>query len=99
MKIMKEIVNKFRVSSADWEIEIDDTDEKSAASSALMFLLNKLGGNLLLSTTIMVNKSYSNIHDVVNANFFLTTSILKEIGLTDLSRGLSILSKSLTKCN
>ena len=96
---MKKVIKKFRVSSADWEIEVDDTDARSAASSALLFLLNKLGGKLLLSTTIMVNKNYCNIDDVINANFFSTTSVLSDIGELDLSQSLSILANSLTKCN
>jgi hypothetical protein len=93
MKIMKKIVKNFRVSSADWEVEVDDINEKSAAVSALILLLNKLGGNLLLSTTIMVNESYHNINDVMNANFFSTSSILRKIGHLELSETLSTLFK------
>jgi len=91
---MNEIVKTFKVSSADWEIEVDDTDAKSAASSALLFLLNKIGGRLLLSTTIMVNSADYSTNDTMNANFFLTSSILGDIGEYNLSSGLCALTKN-----
>lgn len=91
---MKKIVKKFIVSSANWKIEVDSTDPKSAASSALMYLLSKLGGDLLLSTTIMVDKNYPNTDNAMNANFFSTSSILHEIGQHRLSETLSMLTNS-----
>lgn len=89
---MKKIVKKFIVSSANWKIEVDGTDPKSAASSALMYLLSKLGGDLLLSTTIMVNKNHCNTDDVMNASFFSTSSVLCDIGQHGLSETLSMLT-------
>jgi len=91
---MKKIVKKFIVSSANWKIEVDGNDPKSAATSALMYLLSKLGGNLLLSTTIIVNKNYCNTDNVMNANFFSTHSILQEIGQYELSETLLMLTNS-----
>lgn len=89
---MKKIVTKFIVSSADWRVEVDGTSPKSAAASALMYLLSKLGGDLLLSTTIMVNKDHCNTNDVINASFFSTSSVLSDIGQYGLSETLHTLT-------
>jgi hypothetical protein len=84
---MKEKIKKYIVSSADWELEIDDLDEKSAAISAVIFALNKFGKDLLMSTVIMVNNKENHLNEeIVFAEFFASHKIFKEIGLDSLSK-------------
>lgn len=95
---MKQKLSNYEVSSAGWSIQIDEFSEKSAALSALIFMLNKNKRELLLSTTIMVNKIVNlNTTDIMDASFFLTSSILKEIGEEGLSKGLSQLTEDLNE--
>lgn len=83
----KEIKN-YVVSSADWEIEVDDQSPSSAVMSGILMAFNKFGNKLLLSTTIVVNpkKDFLN-NEIVNASFFPSHLILKELGLNKISNG------------
>lgn len=84
---MKKEIKDYIVSSADWEFEIDDFDSYSAARSALVFAFNKFGEDLLLSTTIMVNSKFGYLNDRIDdLDFFATHEILKDLGLTNLSK-------------
>ena len=91
---MKDKLYTYEVSSADWNIEVDGENQESAAISAILFMLNRHRRNLLLSTTIMVNEILNcNTTNLMNASFFLTSSILNKIGEYDLSTGLKQLTK------
>ena len=87
MLTMKNELVNYIVSSADWELEIDDLDEHSAAVSALVFAFNKFGDRLLLSTVIMVNpKPDHDLGIIQNSEFYASSEILKEVGLPQLSK-------------
>jgi len=84
---MKEKLKKYIVSSADWEFEIDDLDQYSAAISALIFAYSKFGDKLLLSTVIMVNYKSDHKSGIIhNSEFYASSEILREIGLYKLSK-------------
>lgn len=84
---MKEIVKTYIVSSANWDIEVDHVDKKSAALSALLMAFGKFGNSLLMSTTVMVNeKKFFLKKDLQNSDFFATFNLLNEIGLTKMSK-------------
>ena len=84
---MKNSINKYIVSSANWELVVDHELPESAAVSALLMALGKFGDNLLLSTTIMVVPEESYINDsLIGADFFATRIILSRLGLNKLSK-------------
>jgi len=75
-------LKSYVVSSADWDIEVDANDPKSAALSGLMYQFHKFRTNLLVSTTIMVNeKNYFINKNIMESDFFATHKIFKEIGM------------------
>ena len=83
---MKKSINKYIVSSANWELIIDDMDSNSAAVSAMIIAFKKFGKKLLMSTTIMVRSEEDGALDrVINAEFFATHSIMEQLGLDSLS--------------
>ena len=83
----KEIKN-YVVSSADWEFEVDDPNPSSAVLSGILMAFSKFGDRLLLSTTIVVNLKEDFLNnEIVNASFFPTHKILKELGLNEISKG------------
>lgn len=85
---MKYELENYIVSSADWELEVDDLDQHSAALSALVFAFSKFGSKLLLSTVIMVNpKSDHALGIIHNSEFYASSEILEGIGLSNLSKG------------
>ena len=84
---MKNQTNKFFVSSANWELEVDHTGHEGAAISAVIMAFNKFGKKLLMSTVIMVHRKEDKILNNINkAEFFATHNILKSLGLSSLSR-------------
>jgi|MEHZ01.4.fsa_nt_MEHZ011228291.1_12 hypothetical protein len=83
---MKKSINKYVVSSANWELIIDDMNSHSAAVSAMIMAFSKFGKKLLMSTTIMVRSEEDSLSDrVMDADFFATHSIMQQLGLDSLS--------------
>ena len=85
---MKEnIVKSFIVSSADWEMEVDEMNAQSAAISAVIFNYSKNKNNFMMSTTIMVNSKDGDINNHLDdAEFFATDLIFSMIGLDKISK-------------
>jgi hypothetical protein len=79
---MKSNIKLFKVSSADWEVEVDGISEKCAAVCALISAFNKYGNNLLMSTTIMVSDLENNLE---NTSFFGTHEIFYELGMNKIA--------------
>jgi len=75
---MKSNIKLFKVSSANWEIEIDELSEKCAAICAVISAFSKYGDNLLMSTTIMVSDLEDSLE---NTSFFGTHEIFYELGM------------------
>jgi hypothetical protein len=95
---MKEKIKNYIVSSADWELEVDDISEESAAISAVIFAFNKFGKRLLMSTVIMVNRKERHLNDeIIFAEFFATHKILKDIGLKSMSENFKELSNNINE--
>ena len=93
----KELKN-YIVSSADWELEVDECDPLSAASTATFFKFGEKGKSLLLSTVIMVNTKQGHINNsVAHADFFATSKILKSIGLEELGKAFKLITKSINE--
>ena len=91
---MRNKLKNYTVSSADWEIDVDELDHKSAAISAMIFAFNKFGKNLLLSTTIMVNTKDDFINnEIIESEFFATHKILNELGLNQMAKTLLQITK------
>lgn len=94
MKKNKGIQN-FKVSCSGWELEVDSDSFKSAATSGIIFAFKKFNSNLLLSTTIMVSRNiFSSESLLENSEFFSTGEILRELGLDNLSKGLSVIQEA-----
>lgn len=89
MFAMKNSIQHFRVSSADWEFFVDSETTKDAAMSALIMAFSKYGKDLLLSTTIMVKKIKKSKKRV---SFVGTHDILLSLGLVDLAKAFSRIS-------
>ena len=93
---MKNKIKKYIVSSADWELMIDEQTSRSAAISAIIMAFRKYGKKLLMSTTIMVRSPEDHMVDeVVNADFFATHDILGDLGMNKLSQSFKNLQKIL----
>jgi hypothetical protein len=85
---MNKEVKNYIVSSANWEFEVDDINPSSAVLSGVLIAFRKFGDRLLLSTTIMVNSKQDFLNqEIINASFFPTHKILKQIGLNQISKG------------
>ena len=85
---MNKEVKNYIVSSANWEFEVDDINPSSAVLSGVLIAFRKFGDRLLLSTTIMVNSKQDFLNqEIINARFFPTYKILKQIGLNQISKG------------
>ena len=98
--IMKNKVKNYIVSSADWEVEVDDVDPKSAATSAMFYQLGKKGNDLLLSTIVMVNRrDYHMNNCTIKAQFFPTSRILRVLGLEELANKLKFISQAINREN
>lgn len=79
-------VKSFIVSSADWEIEVDDMNAQSAAISAVIFNYSKYKYDFMMSTTIMVNTKDGDINNHLDdAEFFASDFIFSMIGLNKIS--------------
>ena len=95
---MKRKIKNYVVSCANWEFDVDDFDPKSAAISSMILAFKSFGENLLISTTIMVtNKDDFSNGIMHNSDFFLCSSILKELGFEDLSISLNQYTESLNE--
>jgi hypothetical protein len=79
---MKSKIKLFKVSSADWEIEIDEASERCAAISAVISAFNKYGDESLMSTTIMVSDLKNSLE---SASFFGTHEIFYELGMNNIA--------------
>ena len=87
---MNKKLKNYVVSSAGWEIEVDEFDEESAATSALIIALKRYHKNLEMSTIIMINQKQDHTNNIlVRAQFIPTHKIFKKLGLEDLSRHFS----------
>ena len=76
-------------------MEVDSESFESAAVSGLIMAVKNFGSNLLISTTIMVSKSkVSNQNIIKDCEFFSTENIFRQIGLDNLSEGLSIIKSA-----
>lgn len=92
------MIKNYVVSSAGWNIDIDDIDTESAAKSAIIFMLLKNNKNTELSTTIMVNsKNGDSNDDITDADFFASHHILRELGLDKLSDNFLIFTEILNE--
>lgn len=84
---MKEVVKNYVVSSAGWEVSIDDLHPYSAALSGVLHSLNKFGKNMLISTTVMVQKEKDFLSDnITDADFYASHRIFDDLGFKDLSK-------------
>lgn len=83
---MKNKVENYVVSSADWEFDIDDRNPIDACTSGLLMAFKMYGDKLMISTTIMVSpkNSYLN-NEVIDSEFFSSVSILEDLGLIDIA--------------
>jgi hypothetical protein len=87
---MNQFIKSYIISSADWEMEIDDLNSESAAISGVIAAANKFGKNLLMSTVVMANpKSEHGGDSVYNADFFSSCSIFEKMGLSGISESLN----------
>jgi len=86
---MKNNPQKFTVTSAGWEIEVDDINPRSAALSAMIMAFKKYRDSLLLSTTIMVSPTENfNSKNMKGVSFFASHDILFSMGINNLAQGL-----------
>jgi hypothetical protein len=80
--MIKNKLKSYIVSSADWEYEVDEIDPESAAVSAVILAFKDQSHNTCLSTVIMVNKKECYINEeIIKANFFPVSKILKKLGM------------------
>lgn len=86
---MKEKVENYVVSSANWEFDIDDRSPTDACMSGLLMAFKTYGNELMISTTIMVSpkNSYLN-NDFIDSEFFSSISILEDLGIIDIANEL-----------
>lgn len=83
---MKESVNNYIVSSAGWEVLIDDISPYSAALSGVLHSLSRFGKNMVISTTVMVQtESDFKEENITNAEFYASHNIFADLGLKDIS--------------
>lgn len=82
---MKEITTEnYIVSSADWEIEVDEENGEEASASALTYALLKYGNRLSMSTVMMAIPKGDHIKNrVSNAEFFSSSEIFSKLGMTE----------------
>jgi hypothetical protein len=94
----KNQLKNFIVSSADWEIEVDDTSHKSAAISALLLMLARKGKNFMISLNIIVNdKDLQTNEDYSSCSFFHSYEIFNEIGMSDMANEFLKISKHINE--
>lgn len=93
---MKEKIENYVVSSADWEFDVDDRNPIDACTSGLLMAFKMYGNQLMISTTIMVSpkNSYLN-NEVMDSEFFSSVSILENLGLIDISNELKKYEKNI----
>jgi len=95
---MNQKIKNYIVSSAGWEIEIDDIDPSSAAVSGLLFAFKKFGKKLLVSTVIMVNLEEGHKeNDLTHASFFPTYKVMSDLGMDFLSKEFLELTNSINE--
>jgi len=95
---MKEKIESYIVSSANWEFEIDDLDSRSAAQSGLFFAFGKFNKDLLLSTVIMVNDKSNHINGCIqSADFYASYDILNDLGLDSISKDFLEFTKTINE--
>lgn len=95
---MKEKIESYIVSSANWEFEIDELDPRSAARSGLFFAFGKFNKDLLLSTVIMVNGKSNHINGCIQgADFYASHDILNDLGLESTSKDFLEFTKTINE--
>ena len=82
---MKDITTKsYIVSSADWEIEVDEENGEEASASALTYALLNYGNRLSMSTVMMAIPKKDHIRNrVSSAEFFASSEIFGKLGMTE----------------
>tara|TARA_B100002019_G_C20875979_1_gene406328 strand:- start:153 stop:440 length:288 start_codon:yes stop_codon:yes gene_type:complete len=89
--IMK--IQNYIISSANWDIEVDGDDCKSAAQSGVIMAMKNYGKKLLMSTVVMVRLKNDKPNDFSNAEFFASHEIFNDIGYHSLAEEFKQLGK------
>lgn len=93
---MKNRINQYRVSSADWSFEIDEKDSKKAALSGIIEANRRLGKKMNVSTVTEVLKlPTSKTKSIDNLNFYATHSLFYDLGYKDLAKSLKSISENI----
>lgn len=95
---MNKKIKSYIVSSANWEIEVDEIHSSSAALSALIFAFKRYNKKLLLSTTIMVNEKNNHLNNnISDADFFATHKVLSDLGFDSMAESLLQITKRINE--